>query len=250
MIGIGKLLKQAREEQQLSLAEVERETKIRCRYLQALEEEDFDFLPGTVYVFGFLRNYAAFLGLDADYMVSQLKTQQKPDKELKATRPISNPPYRPKYRSFGRLFKALALFLAIVLAGVYVYTYFTGNLTVNRDAPLEQSPNEELIMDVLEENEEEIPVDLPLPEGQEVVLMVSDEAGSRCWVEANADGEISFSGILEKGETKTFKAEEKLRIKVGNAGVLSVIYNGKDLGSLDNKSLVMTLEFPPELSNE
>ena len=74
MIGIGDLLRQAREDKNLSLADVEEEIKIRSRYLEALETEEFDILPGNVYLFGFLRSYASFLGLDATNWYRRLKT--------------------------------------------------------------------------------------------------------------------------------------------------------------------------------
>jgi hypothetical protein len=61
---IGNSLREARVRQQLELAEVELATKIRARYLRALEEESFDVLPAQTYVKGFLRTYADYLGLD------------------------------------------------------------------------------------------------------------------------------------------------------------------------------------------
>lgn len=63
---LGDRLRRAREARGLSLDQVEEITKIRRRYLEALEEEDFGQLPGEVFVRGFLRNYAVALGLDAE----------------------------------------------------------------------------------------------------------------------------------------------------------------------------------------
>ncbi|MDN5347732.1 MAG: hypothetical protein PWP65_1296, partial [Clostridia bacterium] len=73
MGGIGEQLRRARQEKGLTLHEVEEATKIRLKYLNALEEEAFDELPGRVYAIGFLRNYARYLGLDAEELVRQLK---------------------------------------------------------------------------------------------------------------------------------------------------------------------------------
>lgn len=64
MFEIGSTLRQARERRQIGLDQAESETKIRSRYLRALEEEDFNVLPGPTYVRGFLRTYADYLGLD------------------------------------------------------------------------------------------------------------------------------------------------------------------------------------------
>ena len=64
MFEIGNSLREARLRQRLDFRQVEQATKIRSRYLRALEEEDFDALPAETYVRGFLRTYAEALGLD------------------------------------------------------------------------------------------------------------------------------------------------------------------------------------------
>ncbi|MBI4301934.1 MAG: helix-turn-helix domain-containing protein [Chloroflexi bacterium] len=65
-MGLGEILKEARQRQGLSLDEVSEATKIRLSYLEAIEAEDYDRLPAPVYVRGFLRSYALFLGLDPE----------------------------------------------------------------------------------------------------------------------------------------------------------------------------------------
>jgi hypothetical protein len=66
---LGEVLRTAREAKFIDLARVERDTKIRVRYLAALENGEYRDLPGTVYTRGFLRNYGLYLGLDPDYLV-------------------------------------------------------------------------------------------------------------------------------------------------------------------------------------
>lgn len=67
--GIGERLRSAREARGLSLDEIEAATRIRRRYLEALEAEAFDQLPGPAYAKGFLRTYASYLGLPAEDLV-------------------------------------------------------------------------------------------------------------------------------------------------------------------------------------
>ncbi|HBC94199.1 MAG TPA: DUF4115 domain-containing protein, partial [Pelotomaculum sp.] len=67
---IGNSLKQAREARKLSLEEVEEETKIRRKYLQALENEQYDVLPGRVYAKAFLKNYTRFLNLNVEEVMN------------------------------------------------------------------------------------------------------------------------------------------------------------------------------------
>ena len=68
-------LRRAREAKGMELKEVEEITKIRSRYLQALEEENYDVLPGGVYTVGFLRSYARFLDLDAESLVNSFRME-------------------------------------------------------------------------------------------------------------------------------------------------------------------------------
>ena len=71
MFEIGNSLREARLRQQLDFLQAEQATKIRGKYLRALEEEQFDVLPSQTYVKGFLRNYAEYLGLDGQLYVDE-----------------------------------------------------------------------------------------------------------------------------------------------------------------------------------
>ena len=73
-IGVGERLRKAREARGLSLDAVAASTHIRERYLEALEEERFEEIPGPAYVKGFLRNYAAHLGLPEDEIMGDIAT--------------------------------------------------------------------------------------------------------------------------------------------------------------------------------
>jgi cytoskeleton protein RodZ len=68
---IGHSLREARERQGLGYPEIELATKIRAKYLRALEEEAFTSIPGDAYIRGFLRTYAEYLGLDGDVYVDE-----------------------------------------------------------------------------------------------------------------------------------------------------------------------------------
>jgi cytoskeleton protein RodZ len=70
---IGEVLRSTRSRLGKDIYVVERETKIRTKYLQALENEEWDVLPGPTYVKGFLRTYAVYLGLDADALVDEYR---------------------------------------------------------------------------------------------------------------------------------------------------------------------------------
>src|SRR5919199_6369720 len=75
---IGALLERKRREKGLSLKEAEQATKIRTRYLEGLEREDYSMLPDAVYVHGFLKTYANFLGLDGERLSHVFRERRVP----------------------------------------------------------------------------------------------------------------------------------------------------------------------------
>ena len=79
--------------QGLDIGEVEVATKIRAKYLRALENDEFVMLPGSTYVRSFLRTYAEYLGLDAQLLVEEYRAQHEPRGELEAH--TLAPPARP-----------------------------------------------------------------------------------------------------------------------------------------------------------
>lgn len=72
---IGETLRERRMAMKIDVHEVEEETKIRAKYLRALENEEYDLLPGQAYVKSFLRTYADYLGLDSRVLVDQYRSQ-------------------------------------------------------------------------------------------------------------------------------------------------------------------------------
>ena len=83
---IGEVLKQSRTRQGIEIADVEERTKIRTKYLRALESEEWEVLPSPAYAKGFLRTYAQLLGLDADAIVDEYRRQV--ESELPAGHPL------------------------------------------------------------------------------------------------------------------------------------------------------------------
>jgi hypothetical protein len=83
--GVGNKLHEARTRRSLSLQEAEGATKIRCRYLLAIENEDWDQLPGDTYARAFIRTYGSFLGLDGERLAEeqrQLRGSVRPGDRL------------------------------------------------------------------------------------------------------------------------------------------------------------------------
>ena len=121
---LGEVLRTAREARDVDLARVERDTKIRARYLQALEDGDYAELPGAVYTKGFLRNYGAYLGLDTEYLIDLYRLESSQPTTEKPTvptppRPISTRRSRPLIVTPGVIMAAL-LTVGVAIFIVYI----------------------------------------------------------------------------------------------------------------------------------
>ena len=108
---LGEVLRAAREAKGVDLPRVERETKIRERYLSALERGEYRELPGAVYTKGFLRNYGAYLGLDPEYLIDLYRLETT----AAADRPSVPTPPRPMA---GRRSRAFVVTPGAVVAGI------------------------------------------------------------------------------------------------------------------------------------
>jgi cytoskeletal protein RodZ len=113
----------ARELKGVDLYRAERDTKIRARYLGALERGDYKELPGAVYTKGFLRNYALYLGLDPDEILDQWRRERGNPREAPqapvAPRPLAAP-------RKGLTFSPFIIVLALMTVGVLIFAAYLG----------------------------------------------------------------------------------------------------------------------------
>ncbi len=122
---IGATLREARIRARIDIGEVETRTKIRAKYLRAIENEEWDLLPGPVYAKSFLRTYGDYLGLDSRMLVDEFRRQYEGPSDHD-TRPIS-PRTRDRDRGArGPLLPPWAL-IGLVLVAIVVALYFVGS---------------------------------------------------------------------------------------------------------------------------
>jgi transcriptional regulator with XRE-family HTH domain len=130
---VGSKLREARTRRKLSLAEVEAATKIRCRYLQAIENDEWDQLPGDTYARAFIRTYGRFLGLDGERLAEeqrQTRGAARPGERLPRVDPRPRPVSRRRRSGGGRPAippKVIVGFVtALVVAALLVIGLSTG----------------------------------------------------------------------------------------------------------------------------
>jgi cytoskeletal protein RodZ len=125
---LGQALRAAREARGWDIARAERETRIRSRYLVALEEGDYRDLPGTVYTRGFVRNYAVYLGLDPDVCVDLYRQEAAPDLPRPAVTPLRPVDIRSRgalVLTPARVATATLFVLVVAFIGYLAYQFLT-----------------------------------------------------------------------------------------------------------------------------
>jgi Helix-turn-helix domain len=123
MPDIGTTLREARMRARIDISEIESETKIRAKYLRALENEEWDLLPGPTYVKSFLRSYADALGLDGKLLIEEYKLRHErlSDVELQPISPLGQ---RERRRRGPRLSRGWLV--AFVVVGLVAALYALG----------------------------------------------------------------------------------------------------------------------------
>ncbi len=260
----GDWLRRERTRRRLTLAQVAQSTKIRERYLAAIENDSFDELPHPVYTMGFIQIYARFLGLDPEPFIrvyrSRVGTLPSPGVQPETPRET----YVPGRASSLIVPLLFTCFLVALVAYLYqqVATYVSGAgiarppegtaIVLAIPTPL-PSPPPVPTPTVPPPTPTSVPTH-PAPTPTPVPIATSTPVPSptpqsgvridtvisgRVWLQVEADGKVVFSGILMPGDKRTWTASKSLMLWSGNAGNVQVTYNGKSLGTLGPVGKVM-----------
>ncbi|MDD3828150.1 MAG: DUF4115 domain-containing protein [Anaerolineae bacterium] len=285
---LGEWLQQRREELGISLEQAEVETRIRRRYLEALETEDLDSLPDPFVGRGFLRNYAGYLGLNPDEAArryAQLGAPPPPpvpriDDSVFRSEPFRPVPlhHMPGFR--GRrgwiaglvvLGVAAVAFLGWWLGAPYVYRWLYGGRTAPRPTATsaavlatDQSPAAPTLESTPATSTRatatatrrataspEVTLTLtwtpspspsPSPPVYTGIFMELVFTGTS-WIQVTVDGVREFQGELATDTYRSWYGEERIELRVGNAGVVLVTLNGQSLGTLGGPGQVVDRVF-------
>jgi cytoskeletal protein RodZ len=218
---IGTSLRKARNEAGIGLREVEERTKIRIKYLSALEREDWEALPGPAYAAGFLRTYATELGLDAGELVralhERLGDEPPPEERYPAGEPVLSGRERRGGRRWGMRLLALLLGLALLaLAAFTVWSILDEEPAGDLNPPPGERRPERSDADRAGEKESTRPVTLDLTLRADVTVCLLGD-GSKPLI----DNQVLNTGSEERFEAKRFQlrfpegfARSQLRIEV------------------------------------
>jgi cytoskeletal protein RodZ len=225
----GSWLRQQREIRNISLREISDNTKIGMRYLEALEEDRFEILPAPIFAKGFLREYAKYVGLDADEVVNfYIAADQRRRLDLDETAPVTQrPPLRAARRAPPVVPLLVGGVLLLVLLVLAVWLLGRGEAGASR----EQAPPPAIAAPVVEPPPPPAPLPaVPAEEAAAGALLVNLTFTAECWVEALIDGERRIEELHVAGESMRLPARESVLLEtLGNAGAVRVEVNGRPL---------------------
>lgn len=254
----GTLLRQTRELRGVTIEQAAETTRISKSYLKAIEDDAFERLPNVVYVKGFLRVYAGYLGLSGDEVIRLFEASRD------NTSPDTGVPTEGRVLHEGRraskdyrkrwVARSVPLFLAVMLMGYYLTHDDEGEKRAPQSAvttlpaqPLpvqtrQSSAGRELshqrpqpVMD----NQGDAPSTRP---GNVLRLKVNEE----CWLAVTIDDSISQTYQLKPGDLIEWIAEKSFTLDIGNAGGVEAEFNGKPLKPLGEKGKPAHLALTPE----
>ncbi len=234
MASFGESLRRERELRGVSLQEISASTKIGARALQAIEEDRFDKLPPGLFVRGFVREYARFLGLDEQKILTELSFHQAQAAQSEAPlfegghAPSADPP------SSATHFVNIALVagcLSAVIALIFLPGWSRPSATSGSSLASSPAPGEGATPAAAA-----IPVSSPsvLPQPLQLTLTATED----CWIGLDVGGDRVENRILKKGESFSISARQNASLAVGNAGGLLVAIDSGPPRPLGNRGEV------------
>jgi cytoskeletal protein RodZ len=221
---IGERLKKARQAKKITLEDAYSKTKIHTNILQALEENRFqEYSP--VYIKGFLKIYAKFLGLDTEAILQELRDSsalKKPEPSVKEVPKKKIYLYWPRFKLNPVLIKNTLIALVII---VLIFSFVSCLKRIKAKAPKisEEPESQEIIPSAVVETK------------KAKFAKLSIRAKDKCWLQVKLDGKLFYRGTFTKGMSDTWQANEKIELSVGNAAAVELEINGRLISSLGRK---------------
>lgn len=268
-LSVGAYLSQERNRQNISLVDIAKVTRISLQYLEALEKDEFQALPASIFIRSFLRSYAAQIGLDPTKVLNLYEAQvdsfdepEKPEKKEVVVPPKRLEPLA-KY--------ILTLFIIVLGVGI-AFLFLKENSVPPSSSPSpeisaagkppakaprsavrslhEKGPLKELERAKPERKLGELPDTGPVvAEGakkEEKPYVLKVRAIEKTWLRIQSDDQPESEALLQPTEVVTWTAKRQFKILLGNAGGVEISLNGSPQGPLGESGEVVHLLLPDE----
>jgi cytoskeletal protein RodZ len=234
----GERLKRERELREVPLEEITLATRIGPRFLEALENEEWDKLPGGVFNRGFVRSIARYLGLDEEAFLAEYDLAHNAHAQLleqkHAAQKIENRiPQTPLWIPVVLVLVVLLLFAGLVFGGFYAwrkYAKFRSSTSGTLFVPSVANPANALAAPPSPAASS--PFSLPPPVAVEVPLDLSVSASTATHVSIQADGATIFDGPVSPGENRHFSAKLQFVVTAADSSAVLLELNGEEMPPL------------------
>ena len=268
MPSAGELLRSERLKRNRTLADIAGQTRISRRYLEAIETDSTNDLPGEFFYQAFIRQYAVALGLneaETARIVSSAIPLNEPD-----PLPVLSQIYeRAQTSSDSARWKpptpvAVGLLLAVIAGGSLLYAWWqratTAETAASQQAPAavpaaKETPAESRPVEPVAAQPAPPPQTEAAPTPQtsaEPVAPATTQPGLEIaasepsWIQVSSEGKTVFIGTLEANQPRQFATGASATLRTGNAGAIEVRWNGKSVGSIGPKGQVRVVRLTPE----
>lgn len=234
MAPIGEKLRDARMRQGLDIADVEERTKIRAKYLRALENEEWGLLPGHTFVKTFLRTYAEQVGIDAHLLVEEYRLShetEEPDIQPLASTPAARRDSRARDRRRGGGPRAPRGGVILALAAVALVAFLLVLGWFGEDDPADEKASGSATATQSTPAKPPVRRRRAAPSG--VVMRVEPSFPTYTCVDTGDGSDVIYEGTLE--EARTFRNPDQVRINLGKRSV-EVSVNGQPVEIPDSPS--------------
>ncbi|MCE5194444.1 MAG: DUF4115 domain-containing protein [Nitrospiraceae bacterium] len=239
----GEILKKRREDLSQDLKDIAHILKIRYDYLKAIEDYTFNKLPSEIYAKGYIREYAKFLKLDPAPLVKLY---------LEKTTPIiparnASPPRRTSNMKYILIPVALCLGL-IVFFSVTSTEKTKKTLAKNTSQTAAKKSQNNGTKNITNTNEQKTSTEKNFASAKntkkeyDLQILVLDTT----WLSINIDDTNKKEMLLKQGERLRFHANQTFSLRIGNAGGVTLVLDGKNLGSPGAKDEVISLNLPQD----
>ncbi len=236
------------------MPEIAEDLCITQRYLKAIEEDDIKSLPGTFFYKSFVKQYASLLGLDETKLLAGVEELTASEEPLPL--PGANPKYSPlrevdpivadsnrRYFSDRRVGFSVAALSVVLLGCSGFYTWWN-----KTSQAAHVQGNTAMAIPVASTNKPVPTVDVQTETGPDGVnhVVLNLSATETTWLSITSEGKNIFTGVLGPSQTKTVRASDVAKMKVGNAGGIDVRWNGKSIGPIGARGQIRVVQFTPE----
>ena len=209
----GERLKRERELREVSLGEVAKGTRIAERFLEALENEQWEKLPGGVFGRGFVRSIARYLGLSEENLLSEYDLARGESATPPAQKPEQRIPSPPKWMPAVAALVLIALLAVLIVGGRYAWKAYQAHRAQNRSSAIVALPPPQALR--------------AAPAASSAPLDLEIAASAETHVQVVADGSVVFDGEVRSGEHRHFAGAGRLEVTASDPPAVLLSLNGQ-----------------------